>query len=95
MIACAGFKSASLTLTTMVTSISLPGADRMTFLAPQSMCFWQPALSVILPVVSMTRSQPRSRHFHSPGLSRVTLTCLPASRKPSSLASTRGNLPCT
>lgn len=50
----------SFTPSTIVKSISLPGALTSTFLAPAVMCLLAPALSVKKPVASTTKSTPRS-----------------------------------
>src|SRR5690606_3835060 len=46
---------------------SLEGADRMTFFAPASRCFWAEALSRNRPVDSITTSAPTSFHFRLAG----------------------------
>merc|ERR1719446_197121 len=90
--------SSVLTPTTMVgVSASLAGAEMMTFLAPPSMCFMQPVVSVKAPVDSQTYSTPVSFHGISVGsrvADRVTLRPL-ISRPPSTISQVPGKRPCT
>merc|ERR1719453_2054973 len=66
-----GSYSSTLTPTTMVgVSLSLAGAEMMTFLAPPSMCAMHDSVEVKAPVDSQTYSTPRSDHGISVG-SRV------------------------
>merc|ERR1712216_771080 len=73
----AGSYSSVLTPTTMVgVSVSLAGAEMMTFLAPPSTCFMQSGVVVNAPVDSHTYSTPVSFHGISGGsrvADRVTL----------------------
>ncbi len=79
----------SLTPMTKVPSMFLPGAERMTFLAPASR--WALALvpSVKKPVDSRTTSTPRSAQGRSAGLrSARTLISLPLTTRPDSETAT-------
>src|SRR3954468_12239427 len=78
-----------LTPSTTVMSTPLAGAEMMTFLAPPAMCFAAFSRSVKKPVDSTTTSTPRSPHGRLPGSrSASTLSSLPSTLRPESVAST-------
>merc|ERR1719498_1143007 len=93
-----GSYSSVFTPTTMVgVSASFAGAEMMTFLAPDSMCFRQPSVVVKAPVDSQTYSTPASFHGISVG-SRVaeSETGRPLMTRPSSeISQVPGKRPCT
>ena len=78
-----------LTPSTTVMSSLEAGALMMTFFAPASRCAFALVASVKKPVDSMTTSAPRSAHGSAPGSrSASTLTGVPSTTSPSSVAST-------